>query len=253
MDLDGFCRKLAKEVPPFLMEGGFFQITLQWAHLRGEDWHQRLEEWFQGSGCDALVLRLETKDPILHAEETVCDTGRASPKEREENFNKIVRYFGEKGVEAVSGGFIVMRRRSGGANWVRFEDLQNRELVPFGDAITAAFEAKDFLAGLRKREDLLSIKPRVAPNVAIESKHCSNDTGWEEGEYFLHQQKGFRLRARVDVHTVNLVRRCDGRRTLRDILAETARSLHLDPRKVTAGTVELANHLIERGFLLRSQ
>ena len=53
---DDICRRLAKDAPRFLNDGGFCIFNANWAVVDGEDWKARLAGWFDGSGCDALVI-----------------------------------------------------------------------------------------------------------------------------------------------------------------------------------------------------
>jgi SAM-dependent methyltransferase len=254
MELDGLCRKLVKEAPGLLEEGGYFQSTVQWANLRGQRPGQRLKEWFEGTGCDALVLQCRAQDTMVHAEETVFETGPADTTARAEQFNQIVEYFETMGVESISEGVITMRRRTqGGANWMRIDDLAERQAGPFGEALLRAFAAKDSLSALARREDLLFWKLRAATGLTVEARHVRARDAWGEDSYVLARTAGIHMRAAVDVHTANLVRHCDGTRDLHEILQEIARSLNVDATRIAGGILELAEGLIEQGFLVREE
>ena len=54
---DEICRKIVREAPEYLSEGGFCQILCNWAEYGEADWKERLKSWFEGSGCDVLVMR----------------------------------------------------------------------------------------------------------------------------------------------------------------------------------------------------
>ena len=54
---DEVCRKICREAPRFMTDGGFCQIICNWAEFKGQDWRERLKTWFEGSGCDVWVMR----------------------------------------------------------------------------------------------------------------------------------------------------------------------------------------------------
>lgn len=250
LKLDEFCRRLISETPGFLEEGGYFQCTIEWPNLRGEDWTERLGSWFRASGCDALVLRLKTKSTLAQTEETIFDTEVTDPDARGRLFQEQVDYFEREGVETVSEGLIALRRRSGaGPNWTRFEDLPPHGLELFGDAIVAAFEVHDLLEGLSD-EALLEQKLLAAPGLVFESKFEWTGSGWGPGEYLLRQTTGFGFRASVDSHVANVIRRCDGTTELRRSLLEMAAGLGVDATRIMPGCLGLIRRMIERGFLL---
>ena len=57
LPVDEVCRSIVRAAPAHLDVGGHCQLLASWAHVAGEDWRQRLETWFAGTGCDAYVLR----------------------------------------------------------------------------------------------------------------------------------------------------------------------------------------------------
>jgi hypothetical protein len=54
----------------------------------------------------------------------------------------------------------------------------------------------------------------------------------------------------IDLRLAGLVARCDGLRTVRDLLAELAASTGSDVDNITPRCLSLLRELIERGFLL---
>ena len=65
--VDELCRQLVRSAPSHLTDGGHCQLLASWAHVRGEDWRDRLHGWFEGTGCDALVIEREMLEPGAHA------------------------------------------------------------------------------------------------------------------------------------------------------------------------------------------
>ena len=65
--MDELCRSIVRAAPDHLVDGGHCQLLASWAHVAGEDWHDRLAWWFEGTGCDAYVLEREALEPAAHA------------------------------------------------------------------------------------------------------------------------------------------------------------------------------------------
>src|SRR5262249_21772142 len=65
---DEISQRVVAEGAALLEEGGYLQLICEWAHLRGQDWQDRLKGWFAGTGCDAWVLRFTTVEPAQHSE-----------------------------------------------------------------------------------------------------------------------------------------------------------------------------------------
>ena len=76
MDLDGLCRRLVKEGPEHLNEGGYMQMLCEWAQIKGQPWEERVAEWLQDSGCDAWVMKGITQDPEEYAQHRIRETSQ---------------------------------------------------------------------------------------------------------------------------------------------------------------------------------
>ena len=80
MELDQLCRRLVKEAPAFLNEGGYMQMLCEWAQVNDQPWEERIAEWLEGTGCDAWVMKGLTQYPEEYAQhrirETTQDPGR---------------------------------------------------------------------------------------------------------------------------------------------------------------------------------
>src|SRR5205085_6697223 len=126
MDGDEICRRVVREAPRFLNEGGYCQLLCNWAHLSGQDWKDRLASWFQGSGCDAWVICCETRDAASYASTWLQQTEKPAsgePGRLMELFDQWMDYYRQRGIEAVSAGAITMRRVPAGRAsppWLRF-------------------------------------------------------------------------------------------------------------------------------------
>jgi methylase of polypeptide subunit release factors len=247
MEFDGLCRRIVREAPGYLSEGGFLQTTIEWPDFEGINWTDRLAPWFEGLGCDALALRANSRSALRHAEDTVRDTEPAGSMASE--VASFAAYFENRGVSAVSDGFIMMRRReSDHSHWVELEELPPRKLEPFGAAALAFFETRDRLAKLAD-EDLLKSRVRMVPGLALESSREWRGEEWGAGSFVLRQSSGFRFFAETDINVANLARLCDGSCQLSELLAEMAAEMGAGYDELASGYLAVVRHMIARGFL----
>ncbi len=151
MELDQLCRRLVKEAPAYLNEGGYMQMLCEWAQVSGQPWEERIAEWLEGTGCDAWVMKGLTQYPEEYAQhrfrETSQDTGRD-----QELYDGYMAYYRERGVEAIHDGLIVMRRRSG-KNWVRIEEVPKTPIGDLGEMVLSTFAAHDLLLEMETRRE----------------------------------------------------------------------------------------------------
>ena len=250
MQLDGFCRALVGQAPEFLNEGGFFQICCDWVHLAGQDWKQRLAGWFEGSGCDVWVLRTDRHTAADYAHIWIRDTEHESSQGGARLYDEWMSYYAAQGIEAVSTGLIVLRRASERPNWIRIEDAPEDISGPFGDYVALGFELRDYLETTGAGDALLDAKLRVSPLARLDETCEWNEQGWRVGSARIRLARGITYSSSIDLRLAGLVARCDGRRTVRELLAELAVATNADLRKIGPNCLTLLRELIERGFLL---
>jgi hypothetical protein len=141
-----------------------------------------------------------------------------------------------RGIEAISTGAIVLRKR-GGSNWTRFDELA---VAPRGEAsahIERIFAGQDFLHSLRDEEELLAATPALAPGVLLVERRRA-DGSLERARLTVDQ--GIPLAGRVPVAVAPLVAALDGRRRLAELL---------DPG-VRAEALPALRELVARGLLV---
>jgi SAM-dependent methyltransferase len=250
VELDGFCRSLVRQAPEFLNEGGMFQICLDWIHVSGGDWKERLAGWFEGSGCDVWVLRTGTQGAADYARVWVRDTEHETEEGSARLYDEWVSYYEAKGVEAVSTGLIAMRRASGRANWLRIEEMPDGAGGPVGECVAVGFELRDYLETVRADEAFLGEKLRVSPLVRLEDICEPAGGAWRVASASIRLVRGLTYSSPVDLRLAGLVARCDGQRPVRDLLVELAAATNSDLEKITPNCLALLRQLVERGFLL---
>jgi hypothetical protein len=252
MQGDEVSRNIARQSPQFLNEGGYCQILCNWAEYVGQDWRERLAEWFEGTGCDVWVMRSETRDAETYASTWIRHTERDEPEAFAKRFEKWMAYYEQQNIEAISAGLITMRRRSGRTNWYRADDGPEKMLGPCGEHIVRGFELRDFLEAVSDDSMLLSTRLGVSPDICLERQSAPSEEGWMEVVTNVHLTRGLAYTGSIDSYVAQLIMGCDGQRRLKDNLADMANSLGVDLEKIRPTFCGVVRGLIERGFLLPS-
>jgi ubiquinone/menaquinone biosynthesis C-methylase UbiE len=247
---DEVCRKIVREVPQYLNEGGYCQMLCNWAHIADEDWRARLAGWFADTGCDAWVMCSETRDAATYAWTWIQHTERDDPEGLHAQFERWLRCYEKARIEAVSAGVITMRQRRGSRNWFRADEAPEKMLGPCGEDVLRAFEARDFLDSLTDDGGLLEAVLHASPDVRLDQEAEPTGEAWRPRTRKLRLARGLAYSGTVDPLVADVVARCDGRRTLGAALAETASSLGFDADGLEPACVAVARRLVEQGFLL---
>ncbi len=250
MQADQICQKIVREVPQFLNEGAYCQILCNWAEYAGQEWQERLRSWFEGTGCDAWVLRSETCKAGTYASTWIRHTERDDPEQFAQRLEAWVTYYEKHDIDSIGSGLITMRRAAGRANWFRADDGPENMLGPCGEHIVRGFELRDFLETVRDDSALLNSRLRVSPDVRLERHSSPSAEGWVDETVRLHLKQGLAYTGNIDPFVATMVIGCDGKQRLSDLLAHMAHSLGNDPASITPAFCNVVRGLIERGFLL---
>lgn len=249
---DRFCQRLIREAPSVLAEGGYCQFLCNWAHYKGQLWEDRVRSWFDGIGCDALVLRTYTDDPYSYAVSWVGHTeSPGTGPAALETYDQWMDYFDHEGIEAISGGFISIRKRSGGKNWVWMDDAPKKLLGPCGGDIELGFQLHDFLE--RQASDdgaLLNSRLRVSRAARLNHQFNPSQNRWSHADAELTRVEGLAYTAGVDQPIARLLVGCDGTRPLEQLVGEMASGMNRDAAAIAPQACRVVRQLIERGFLI---
>jgi methylase of polypeptide subunit release factors len=247
---DGFARGLVQNGARALNEGGVCQVVCDWAHIQGEGWQERLATWFAGSGCDAWVIRTDTRGAADYAHMWIRDTEHAGEQEAGRLYEEWLAYYAGERIEAVSTGLIALRKASGRKNWIRIEEGPDSNSGPFGEYVLRGFGLRDFLEAANTSEALLAAKLRVAEGARLDHVCEWEDGSWRIRSAKIRLERGLRYDGNIDLRLAGMVALCDGKHTLGEILERTARQLGEDLERITPNCVALMRQLIERGFVV---
>ena len=161
LDGDGFSREALTGAARRLHEGGFATVLCGWITEPGAERLATPRRWLEGSGCDAWVLELANEGPVTYAMLWNDLPGRR-PEATAKAAEPWLADYRARGIEAISTGAIVLRKRSG-RNWVRFDELA---VAPRGEA------ERPHRAGLR-RPGLPPVAPRRGRAAGRDTRACA--------------------------------------------------------------------------------
>jgi hypothetical protein len=244
--VDELSRLLIRSAPAHLADGGHCQLLASWAHVTGEDWRDRLAAWFDGTGCDALVLAREVLDPGAHAASWLRQT---EPAAWQPEYDEWMAYYERHRIEAIGLGLVTMRKRVAGNAWFRVEEAAQEFAMPCGDHLGAAFELADFLDA-HPGDTLNDVVLRVAPDVILDERARPTPSGWSVTDRRLRQTAGLCREGEVDEAVAAIVAACDGTRPLAAVLSHVAGIADIDAPGLARAAVPVIRRLVEQGFLL---
>ena len=220
IELDGFVESLARSAPEFLEEGGMFQMLAEWVQFESESWEQRLRPWFEHSHCDVHIWLGYEFNPVEYARKRALEQVRLDPEAAAAAFGERISYLTQRRVQAIFGGLISMRRRSG-QNWFWVEEMQKRPAAPIGDALRERFSTRDVVESIDERT-LLASRPKLAAQVRLLNEATQRNGVWSIERSYLERSDDLPAKIGLDGVVAQLAARFDGTETLETLLKELA-------------------------------
>jgi methylase of polypeptide subunit release factors len=250
--LDGFCRKLIRQAPTVLSEGGTLQMLAEWVETRDQSWSERIEEWCADLGCDALVLYGPARDPEEYALERVQELNPAgSPADHTQTLVEWIQYYRGHQVQAVLSGLISLRRRSG-RNWTRLIPMNQMPVEPVGDAIAAAISRQDYLQSVTDQA-LLSERLRLVSGAKLEQSLLRDGGAWKAQSVHMITTTGLRQRQAMTPAIADFLSGLDGTNTLGERILELSTDEPAPPEQIRRECLGLVRRMIGLGFLERER
>ncbi len=246
---EGIAQAIIRGVPDHLNEGGFCQMLCNLArHGDEDDWQGRLEALMTAAGLSAWAIVLDIIDVGDYAAGWLRQAMVRDPQRMSEELERWLDYYSERGITDVIWCALTMRMRSDIPRWFDVTKLEGRLEEPAGAQIRRCFEARELLSG-SSDDDLLAMRPRIDPDTRLESEMAPQPDGWEVVSSRLIPAGGLPFGGAVDAEVANMLVRCDGTRTLREVLTESAATAEISPDQMITGGLTLIRRLLTTGSI----
>ena len=247
LELDQFCRVLARESAGYLSEGGHLQMLAEWVETGKQTARERVAEWVDGLGCDAWVLRGTPKSPGRYVAGRLTDLSGADYRPAT-SYEDWLSYFEERDVRAINPGMLVLRRRRGD-NWYHMLTVPGEPVDEVGNAVRERIAACDFLELCRDGDSLLDATLRISPAVELEQRFSRSDEAWHSTHVALQVTAGLPLEAEIDLPVLAFLNQVDGGRTVRECIASFCKLTAAAPGELTRQLLPAIRLFISNGIL----
>lgn len=209
MEGDSLCRSMLADLPGLLEPGGYATLQCNWIHGSDEKWFRPIEQVLEGSGCDALMARLQTDAPLEYAARWSEAHHKGDPDGYRDTIRRWVAHYEDTGVEAITGTMVTLRRRRGeGSAHRRAVTLARLPQDATGEAFARLFDAQDRLADV----DLLDVPLRPAAGLSVERFERREG----KSTVVLDSDAALGVRRPVEPELADLVQSLDGTGTARE-------------------------------------
>jgi methylase of polypeptide subunit release factors len=241
---DALSRRAVRAAAGVLADGGVAHLLVNWLHVAGEEWQDRVGAWVSDLGVDALMLERDAQTPDDYVATWLADAG-------EDDANLVgqwMDWFRAQRIEAVGFGWVVLRR-SAAPHRVAVERAPQPVDLPLGLEVGAWLDRLDWLRG-RTDADLLAHAFRSAPGLRRDvASYVATTGGWQTAAASLGLDSGFRWSLPCDQATADLVAACDGERPLGAIAAVLAVTAGRPEAEVADAVCATVRGLVDRGVL----
>ena len=248
---DSVSEVILRESPARLSEGGVMVSLISWHHQNDEDWTSRPCAWVKASGCDFWLLRATSEDPLNYAAHSLRQSeGLGSPLYAE-LLDQWVEFYRDQGFVKLALGAAILRKRAASRNWIHCEELSGAAVeTDVGEQLQRVFAAEDFLAGLNDDEELLDARVRINADHVLEQKLVAAEDGWMSQSLVLKPAHGIEHRAAIDARVLVLLSRCNGTRTVRELVSDVSKNDEVDLATGANAGLPLVRRLLRAGFLV---
>jgi len=247
---DAVSEKVVREAGQRLSEGGFACILFNWHHQDEMDWDSRPQSWMSNTGCDGWLICFKSADPLTYAADWLrTSVGQNSP-DYGRYLDEWMAYYKKLHIGRISAGGMIMRRRSQQPNWFRAHAIdKGRCTGSCGEQIERIFAAEDLLQSLEDDRQLLEQRFLFDKHHRLEHQLEVRDGCWAVNNEHLYASEGIPFAGNMDMYIANLLAGCDGRQTLRELVAKVADRMQTEQETITPACLTAFRRLMQSGFL----
>ncbi len=250
---DAVSEHVVRTAAEHLEENGFAVALVNWHHATADDWEQRPLSWTRGNGCDVRWMRFDDEDPLSYAASWLRQEEKRDAATAERLLDEWVSHYEERGMARIALGAVVMRKRTGGRNWERCEDIpMDISLNNCGEQMERIFDGEDLLQSLANERDLLDCRFKLHPAHRLEQHMAVRDGAWALESNKLHLTNGMDFCAQVDMPTMQFLGELDGNRTVREAATPVAEGMGRTVEDVVPVCLGITKRMLRIGLLMRA-
>lgn len=251
---DSVCRTLISQARAVLRPGGIGVMLVNWIRHEGEDPFQPPSSWVAGTGLDAAVIHHFSEDGETYARRWLQTTEQgADPSE----VTRWTEQYRACDVSAIAMGLVTVHRpfTEVRAPWfASYAAPLSRANRRKGDHLRQLVALQEFLQGpagsAGEPDALLGVVLRPAESHELNRTHVSRGGTYHPSDARARIGVGFPFSVRLDVGTAEVLGRCDGHRTLGEVLSKVTTELGVDSSEMVSQALASVRKLISMGFLL---
>jgi methylase of polypeptide subunit release factors len=221
---DAYLHQLIREIPAYLTEGGFAQLISNWVYGKDEPWWGPVETTLEELSIDAWLIQNGSWDAEQYADWWLGHDSLLKKDKRKFAKTKKVwfQWLLDQGIERITLGDIMLRRRSSEQNWVCSASVTKSLLEsPAGEQLVRLFETQDFLVSLPGVEALM--------DTVLLPLDMDIQPGEDEKSLQAVTTRGFNFQAGLSPFTAEVIRGLDGRACLREAIQKAGQGLDDNP------------------------
>jgi methylase of polypeptide subunit release factors len=210
----GLCELAVRAAGQHLEEAGYACVVAQWGVGKDADWAEPARQWIRDLGCDCLLLGIREEDALSYA----GDENRhlaANERQYADALDSWEAHYETSGISRVVSGVIILRRRSGGDNWVHAEQAPRYD-GDLGSQLMRMFQGRTLLHHADANE-LAARRPRLVAPFDITNRFSAGNGGVQGGGQSLQLTTGLRFAFRVSDAEREVISRIDGETTVRKL------------------------------------
>ena len=249
---DGLVEAVVRQGAEHLTDGGVLQVLANWAHVRGEDWSERVGGWLDPA-LDVHVVEREVLDPYAYVELWLADAGLTGAPDYADRYAAWCAYFDGLGIEGVGMGWLLARKPLGaGGSGPAHRTLESWPYAveqPVAPAFARELDVVDRWRSATA-DEVLDTAWTLAPDVVEET---TGPPGADDpSSIVLRQQRGLRRAVALDTASAGVLGACDGDLSLRTLVETVAGLLDVEPHPLAVELVDRVRTLAVDGMLTAS-
>ena len=220
-----------------------------WACRPDGDWAEPPRSWLDEARLRCVGVAARIRRPLTYAARWLRGEWLAHSDPSGSALDRWLNYYRACGIDAIASGSVVVRKRCG-VNWFQGFSV-GAEMHGFcGEQLQRLLGIQDYCTNhLRTDEDLLNCRFKLSEHRLEQVFHFEHDR-YQLHSSLLRLQEPMPIPIGIDGFGLQLLSKCDGRHTLRDLLCDAAARHDVDVDDMMSSALVSIRNLVTRGFLL---